>query len=93
MKRTTDLKTGPAFLPGVTASHIRQCHKKETDPKARERLLTYMVRKKDALSIRQIEKRTNRSYSTVRDRPVCARDAGLANMYDGHSGGRPFAAI
>jgi len=50
MKRTADLKTGPAFLPGVTASHIRQCHKKETGPKAKERLLTYMMRKQDVVS-------------------------------------------
>ena len=81
MKKPRNLERGSGFLKGTGTGYLRECHKRETDPKARDRLLVYMMRK-EGMSIRGIAARTNRSYSTVRDWLVRARDGGLRGRRD-----------
>ena len=69
-------------------NYLRMCHRRETDPKARDRLLVCIMRK-EGMTIRGIAARTNRSYSTIRDWLVRARDGGLHNRYDHDKPGCP----
>jgi len=62
----SSIPAGKHFLPGTTAESMRAKHRDEEDPKAAERLLAYIMRKK-GMSIRQICAALNRPYSTVRD--------------------------
>ena len=88
MKRPRNLERGPGFLRGTSIGYLKECHRKETDPKARDRLLVYVMRK-EGMSIRGIAERANRSYSTVRDWLVRARDGGLRDRRDRDRPGRP----
>ncbi|MCE2615098.1 MAG: helix-turn-helix domain-containing protein, partial [Nitrosopumilus sp. (ex Thoosa mismalolli)] len=89
MKRPRNLDRGRDFLGGTNITYLKKCHREETDPKARDRLLVYMMRK-EGMSIRGIAKRTNRSYSTIRDWLVRARDVGsIRDRWDHGRSGRP----
>ena len=67
----------------------------ETDSRAQDRLLVYIMQNEGTKSIRGIAKRTNRSYSTVRDWLVRAREsaaytiAGITAVLDAHAGRIP----
>jgi len=70
----SSIPAGRHFLPGNTAESMRRKQLVEADPKAAERLLAYIMRKK-GMSIRRICAALNRPYSTVRDwliSPSCA---------------------
>ena len=88
MKGKTELERGSGFLRGISIRYLRRCHADEKDPKARERLLAYVMRK-EGLTIRQIAYRANRSYSTIRDWLVRVRDGGLKRRHDDQKEGRP----
>jgi len=77
----SSIPAGKHFLPGTTAESMRAKHRDEEDPKAAERLLAYIMRKK-GMSIRQICAALNRPYSTVRDWLVRAVQAGVGGRYD-----------
>ena len=47
------IPAGMHFLSGTSIKYLRKTHRKENDPKAVERRLSYMMRKED-MSIRQI---------------------------------------
>ncbi len=76
------------FLSGVSSVRLRSMHKKETDPRAAARLLAYAMRK-EGMSIRQICRALNRSYSTVRDWLVRAAQLGTYGRYDIKNKGAP----
>ena len=53
MKRPRNLDRGRDFLGGTSITYLKKCHRGETDPKARDRLLVYVMRK-EGMSIRGI---------------------------------------
>ena len=80
MKDTT-ISTGSDFLPKTGAGYLRRIQKTEVDPKARTRLLAYIMRKEGA-SIRQIGRVLNRPYSTVRGWLMRAMQMDILGRYD-----------
>ena len=89
-KKTTYIiiPSGGRFMRGISKTYLQQCHRTEKDPKARDRLLAYAMRK-DGLSIRQIGARLNRPYSTIRDWLVRAVGRGMMGRYDEARPGPP----
>ena len=75
------LTRGESFLPNVGIDKLKELRKKETDAKARDRLLAYIYRK-EGRSIREIGRILDQVYSTIRDWLVCADQAGLERLYD-----------
>ena len=75
------LTRGENFLPNIGIEKLKELRKKETDTKARDRLLAYIYRK-EGRSIREIGKIFGQAYSTIRDRLVRADQAGLERLYD-----------
>ena len=74
------IQAGKKFLPGTRRSYLLQCHRREADPKARERLLAFLMRR-DGMPIRQIAARLNRPYSTVRVWLLRASQMGIMGRY------------
>lgn len=75
-----NLPKGDKFLPDVSIDELKALHKAEKDPKARDRLLAYMARKKGH-PVRKIADDFNSTYSTIRDWLVRAND-GLDRLHD-----------
>jgi len=50
------------FLKGINAARLRQMHKEEENPKARDRLLAYAMRK-EGMSVYAIAASLNKPYS------------------------------
>ena len=75
------LTRGENFLPNVGIEKLKALRKKETNAKARDRLLVYIYRKEGKL-ILEIGKIFGQAYSTIRDWPVRADQAGLERLYD-----------
>ena len=75
------LTGGENFLPNVGIEKLKALRKKETNAKARDRLLVYIYRK-EGRSIREIGKIFGQAYSTMRDWLVRADQAGLERLYD-----------
>ena len=75
------LTRGENFLPNVGIEKLKALRKKETNAKARDRLLIYIYRK-EGKSIREIGKIFDQAYSTIRDWLVRADQAGLERLYD-----------
>jgi len=77
----SSIPAGRHFLPGNTVESMRAKQLGEEDPRAAERLLAYIMRKK-GMSIRQICAALNRPYPAVRDRLVRAVQLGVGGRYD-----------
>ena len=71
---------GDQFLPDVGIGELRTLHKKETNAKARDRLLAYMARK-DGGSVQAIGRSLNRATTTVYDW-LARAEGGLDRLYD-----------
>jgi len=54
------------FLRGIGAARLRRMHKEERNPKARDRLLSYAMRK-EGMPVYAIADSLNKPYSTIRD--------------------------
>ena len=46
--RPTKIAKGGKFLPNTTMAYLKKCHMQETNPRSRDRLLSYMQRKEGA---------------------------------------------
>ena len=86
--KDTIIPAGHSFLAGTGAPYLRKLQRAETDPKARLRLLSYVMRK-DGASIRQIGGALNKPYSTVRDWLVRGMQRGICGRYDEQMPGAP----
>ena len=75
------IPTGRAFLPNTGAAYLKKIQKAEKDPKAKMRLLAYIMRKQGS-SIRQIGRMLNKSYSTIRHWLMRAMQMGIMGRYD-----------
>ena len=75
------LTRGENFLPDVDIDKLRTLRRKETNAKARDRLLVYIYRK-GGKSIREIGRVFGQAYSTIRDWLVRADQAWLERLYD-----------
>ena len=71
MKKT--LPTGEKFLPHTSMGELEKLYKKETDPKAGERLPACMARK-GGRGLQKIGKNPCRPHSTMRSRMLRAAD-------------------
>jgi len=69
------------FLKGIDAAELRRMHKKEKNPKARDRLLAYAMRK-EGMSVYAIANYLNKPYSTIRDWLGRAVRNGLDGIHD-----------
>lgn len=78
---TQRLEKGNDFLKNMSMAYLKKRHRKEKDPKARDRLLACIMRK-NGMPVRDIAAQMNRSYSTVRGWLVRMRDEGLRGRYD-----------
>lgn len=86
----SSIPAGRKFLPGVSAVRLREMYREEKDPKARERLQAYIMRKEGkGLSIRKICTALNKPYSTIRNWLVRAMDSGIVGRYDIVNKGAP----
>ena len=74
------LPTGEKFLPHTSMKELEKLYKKETDPKARDRLLAYMARKRRE-PLQKIGKSLRRPHSTIRNWILRATD-GLDGLHD-----------
>ena len=77
----TTIPKGDDFLPHTTKSKLRQTYRKETDLKAKTRLLVLIMRK-EGTAIREIERTMYHPYTTVRNWLVRAVRYGLDGVYD-----------
>ena len=59
------LPAGNGFLPDIDMDRLKKLYKKEKDPKAKERLLTCMARKR-CDSLRAIGKNFCKSFGVIR---------------------------
>ena len=75
------LPAGNDFLPDIDMDHLKKLYKKEKDPKAKERLLAFMARKRGD-SLRTIGKNFCKSFSVIRVWLYRVIDGGLDNIYD-----------
>ena len=75
------IPTGRALLPNTGAACLKRIQKAEKDPKARMRLLAYIMRKQGS-SIRQTGQALNRQYSTIRHWLMRAMQMGIMGRYD-----------
>ena len=82
------MQAGSTFLPCTSKTRLQRCHRKEADPKARDRLLAFIMRK-DSLPTRRIATRLNRPYSTVRLWLLRAAQMGVLGRYDERRAGKP----
>ena len=82
------IPAGSRFLPDTGRTYLLKCHKSEKDPKIRDRLMAYVLRK-DGTSIHGIARSINRPYTTVRDWLVRAVQLGVTGRYDVMQEGRP----
>ena len=69
------------FLPNVSAAKLRKLHKRETNPKAKLRLLA-CIHRKDGKKIEEIADAINEPKSTVNDWLNRMEFGGLKRMYD-----------
>jgi len=69
------------FLRGIGAARLRRMHKEERNPKARDRLLSYAMRK-EGMPVYAIADSLNKPYSTIRDWLGRAVKNGLGGIYD-----------
>ena len=88
MKSKELIPKGMGFLPGTSKSYLLKCHKIETDPKIRDKLMAYALRK-DGMSIRNIGKTLNRPYTTINDWLLRAVQLGILGRYEVMQEGRP----
>ena len=88
MKSKELIPKGMGFLPGTSKSYLLKCHKIETDPKIRDKLMAYALRK-DGMSIRNIGKTLNRPYTTINGWLLRAVQLGILGRYEVMQEGRP----
>ena len=88
MKSKELIPKGMGFLPGTSKSYLLKCHKIETDPKIRDKLMAYALRK-DGMSLRSIGKTLNRPHTTIHDWLLRAVQLGILGRYEVMQEGRP----
>ena len=74
------IPAGDKFLPGTSKAYLCRCHREESDPNVRERLLAFIMRK-DGMAIRPICDALNRPFSTVRNWLIRAVQLGVTGRY------------
>ena len=72
--------TGDQFLPEISIEKLRELHKNEKNPKARDRLLAYMARK-NGDTIDHIAKSLRRGTGTIHDW-LAKANSSLDRLYD-----------
>ena len=75
------IPAGSGFLQGTRRAYLLKCHKSEKDPKVRDRLMAYVMRR-DGVSVHGIARAINRPYATVHDWLVRAVQLGVSGRYD-----------
>lgn len=80
---------GSAFLPNTSMQYLKNCYKKETNIRVRDRLLAYMQRK-DGKSLTEIAKNLNRCKSTIHDWITRAHQEGIRGRHERSGRGRKY---
>jgi len=81
MVKSKKTHTKCGFLRGIGPARLRRMHKEEENPKERDRLLAYAMRK-EGMSVYAIVDSLNKPYSTTRDWLGRAVNDGLGGTYD-----------
>ena len=85
--RPIKVGSGKDFLPNTSMQSLLDCHKKETDPRSRDRLLAYMQRK-DGKTLRVIARNTGRGMATIFRWLERAQNEGIRARYEREGRGR-----
>ena len=89
-ERRKAVASGSGFLPNTSRAYLQKAHKKETDPRRRDRLLAYMQRK-DGMRIKDIAGNLNRSIAAISSWLVRAQEEGtIRARYERPGRGRHY---